>query len=250
MIVHNLNIREVKALAKSKGVNKLLSVDSDPKTAKSNASGKGYYTAILYLAPHKLSGYNVCPSAKDCPANCLHYGGNPVYYKGKVKARIARTKFFFEHRPEFFILLVHEIRAFVRKCEKLGLKPVIRLNGTSDIVWEKVAPWLFAEFKNVVFYDYTKLAKRVRPDWVLPSNYSLTFSRENANKIEAEGLANSLANVAVVFRSKRLPDTFWGRPVVNGDETDLRFLDPQGVIVGLSAKGPAKKDTSGFVVDA
>ena len=38
-------------------------------------------------------------------------------------------------------------------------------------------------------------------------------------------------------------------PVINGDKTDMRFKDPVGVIVGLKAKGKARKDTSGFVID-
>ena len=51
-----------------------------------------------------------------------------------------------------------------------------------------------------------------------------------------------------MFRNK-LPKTFKGLPVIDGDKDDLRFLDPQGVIVGLIAKGKAKQDKSGFVID-
>jgi hypothetical protein len=60
-------------------------------------------------------------------------------------------------------------------------------------------------------------------------------------------LSNGM-NVAAVFH--KVPETYLGRTVINGDETDLRFLDPKGVIVGLKAKGKAKKDTTGFVVSA
>jgi hypothetical protein len=243
-------IREIKALAKQYGFGYLLSVDSDPKTAKSNKAGVGYFTAIVYLAPAMESGYQVCASAKECIVGCLHKAGNPIYFPAKEKARIARTRFFFEHRAEFYALLRHEIQAFVRKCNRLGLSPAIRLNGTSDIVWERVAPWLFDEFADVTFYDYTKHVKRLRSEWRMPSNYSLTFSRQASNEGEIASIIQAFGNVAVVFRSKALPQFWHGIPVINGDKTDLRFLDPKGVIVGLSAKGPAKKDTSGFVVES
>ena len=249
-MIHNVCIAAIKKEAKAYGFGYLLSVDSDPKTAKSNKANKGFYTAIMYLAPAKLSGYQTCASAKECISGCIHYQGNPVYFKAKEKARIARTRFFFERRAEFYALLAHEIRAFVRKCKKLGLKPAIRLNGTSDIVWEKVAPWIFIEFPKVVFYDYTKHLKRVQASWNMPFNYSLTFSRQLSNHSDSIKVIENGNNIAVVFRKKKLP-LFWnGFPVVSGDETDLRFLDPQGgYVIGLYAKGSAKKDTSGFVVE-
>jgi hypothetical protein len=244
------DIANARKVAKSRGVGYLLSVDADPKTAKSNASGDGFYTAILYLAPADLSGYNVCASAEDCKAPCLHTAGNPIYQRNKERARIARTRFFFQFRALFYIVLIAEIRSFIAKCERLGLKPAIRLNGTSDIVWERVAPWLFTLFPQVVFYDYTKHEKRMRMNWDMPSNYYLTFSRQLANHEIALRIARSGRNVAVVFRSKTLPTHWEGFPVIDGDKTDLRFLDPfGGYIVGLSAKGRAKNDNSGFVID-
>jgi hypothetical protein len=249
-MTESLNMRDVKYGAKQYGFGYLLSVNSDPKTAKSNQANQGFYTAIMYLAPAQLSGYQTCASAKECIEGCLHTAGNPVYMKAKEKARIARTRFFFERRAEFYALLAHEIRSFVRKCKKLGLKPAIRLNGTSDIVWEKVAPSIFAEFPEVVFYDYTKHAKRMRMNWNKPSNYFLVFSRQLSNHEDALSIARSGQNIAVVFRTKQLPQFWHGLSVINGDKTDLRFLDPFGsVVVGLSAKGKAKKDSSGFVVE-
>jgi hypothetical protein len=62
-------------------------------------------------------------------------------------------------------------------------------------------------------------------------------------------VSSGQGNAAVVFQT--LPDTFLGLQVINGDEHDLRHLDPKGVIVGLLPKGrKAKRDTSGFVVRA
>lgn len=224
--------------------NGLLSVDSDPKTAKSNASGQGYYTAILYLAPHRIGGFNVCPQAGQCTKICLHEAGNPVYQRAKNAARIARKTLFFKERFTFFVLLFAEIRSFVAKCKKLGLQPCIRLNGTSDIVWESVAPWIFTFFPDVVFYDYTKISKRVRAGYKLPPNYTLTFSRDSQdNEADChEAIANGF-NVAICFdvqRTKALPEKWFGIEVIDGDKTDLRFLDRRGVVVGLRAKGPAK----------
>lgn len=246
------SIANARKIAKAEGVNKLLSVDTDPKTAKSNKAGKGYYTAILYLAPHAIGGFNVCSSAGDCVKACLHTAGNPVYQPAKDKARLARKLLFFKHREVFFTLLFAEITAFIAKCDKLGLKPCIRLNGTSDIVWERVATWVFHTFPNVVFYDYTKHTKRVRSNWVMPENYTLTFSRDSErNENECIEALNAGENVSVVFDTKRgkpLPNYWKGFPVVDGDTTDLRFLDPKGVVVGLRAKGFARGDSSGFVV--
>lgn len=239
--------------AKQVGVNRLLSYNSDPKTIKSNQSGKGYLTAILYLAPAKLSGYQVCASATTgCIGGCLHSAGNPVYFQAKQKARIARTRFFFEHRETFQTLLTVEIRAFIKKCEKAGLKPAIRLNGTSDIVWEKVCPWIFEEFPEVHFYDYTKHVKRFAANWQLPANYDLTLSRSEDNEIEVLGVldANPTAKVSVVFstgRTKALPSIWAGYIVGDADKDDLRFLDTAR-IAGLRAKGKARQDVSGFVV--
>ena len=242
-------IANARKVAKSFGFNYLLSVDSDPKTAKSNKANKGFYTAIQYFAPGKKSGFQVCSSAGSCLNPCLDTAGNPIYQPAKDKARSARTRFYFMARKSYLILLVAEIRSFVAKCEKLGLKPAIRLNGTSDILWESYG-WLFEEFSEVVFYDYTKHTKRMRLDWKLPGNYYLTFSRQLENHDDTLRIAHSGRNVAVVFRKKNLPTSWNGLPVINGDETDLRFLDPfGGYVVGLSAKGKAKKDTSGFVME-
>lgn len=170
-------------------------------------------------------------------------------------ARIRRTRMLFERRGEFMELLRSEIATFVAKARRKGFVPAIRLNATSDIRWE-ASPFhidgksIMEHFPDVQFYDYTKLANRRG----LPVNYHLTFSLADGNVSKArEALLNGL-NVAVVFRDVAartfyMETDFMGRQVVDGDETDLRFLDPKGVIVGLYAKGNAKRDTSGFVID-
>ena len=145
--------------------------------------------------------------------------------------------------------LVSEVEKAIRITKKNLLTPCFRLNGTSDIRWETVPcerngqtfDNIMTAFPDVQFYDYRKLNK-----WEnLPSNYHLTFSLNEANMNTAE---HTPLNVAVVFR-KALPAMFMGRKVIDGTTTDLRFLDPKGVVVGLVAKGRARKDTSGFVQD-
>lgn len=250
---------------------KLLTTSGNPKTDK--GAKYGFATAIMHLAPADLSGWNTCPAATaGCKAACLNTAGHGGIAKGGIvtydsvkqgtrtnavqSARIARTAMLFQDRAAFMAQLIKEISAFIRKVEKAGLTPVVRLNGTSDIRWE-AAPFhvdgksIFDHFPTVQFYDYTKLANRK----AIPANYALTFSLADGNADKARAaLANGM-NVAAVFRSPEARDAwralgFMGRPVVDGDDSDLRFLDPKGVVVGLYAKGNARHDVSGFVVDA
>jgi len=235
---------------------KLLS-ESNPKTLKGES--KGYMTFIMHLAPGSISGFNVCPGASSgCLAVCLNTAGRG-HMKGIQDARIRRTRLFFEDRPTFMAMLVDEVSKGIRKAERKGLIPVFRLNGTSDIRWETVKVGdhrnIFEMFPNVQFYDYTKLANRRN----IPANYHLTFSRSESNDhLLSQAIGNGM-NVAVVFNVKkgeslpmsdrsRFSGGFGPLPIVDGDETDLRFLDRDGSIVGLRAKGKATKDTSGFVV--
>jgi hypothetical protein len=234
--------------AKTKGrVMKLLTVNGNPKIAKGDKQGQ-YLTAILHLSPANLSGFEVCPKRSEgCTASCLNTAGRGGIFKSIQDARKAKTLFFFNDRNGFLAQLKKEIAAFERKCAKLGVKPAVRLNGTSDIVWEQFD--VIQAFPNVQFYDYTKIAARFRINWMLPKNYRLTFSLSENNQKDAEMVLENGGNVAAVFRTKEMPPAWLGARVVNGDATDLRFLDPSGVVVGLSAKGKAKKDQSGFVID-
>lgn len=214
----------------------------------------GYMSFGIHLAPAKLSGFNVCPSAsKGCAAACLNTAGMGIYSTVQA-ARIAKTKHFFKDKPAFMSQLVKEIAAGVRKAEKNGMKPAFRLNLTSDLPWEKIlheGESVFQLFPTVQFYDYTKVEKRMFSflNNELPQNYHLTFSRaEKTSPVLVNNLMACGGNVAMVFR-KSLPSRFMGRKVVDGDESDVRFLDPRGVVVGLKEKGLAKKDLSGFVLE-
>jgi hypothetical protein len=151
------------------------------------------------------------------------------------KARIRKTQMYFEQREEFLATLAADIRKAIKMAEKLGLKPVFRLNGTSDLSVEK---WgIIEQFPTVQFYDYTKvLGRKIKH---LP-NYHLTFSAADGNDSDvAEALLQGMS-VATVF--DQIP-----AGVYSADEDDLRFLDPKGIVLGLKAKGRAKKDTTGFV---
>lgn len=230
---------------------KLLSFNADAKTIKSNAAGSDYLTAILYLSPaDSVPGINTCPMAElaGCKAGCLYGAGRAAIFPAIHIARRKKTELFRDDRSTFMSQLKKEIQAFTKKAAKLGKKTAIRLNGTSDIAWENIptdtGSSLMTDFQDVQFYDYTKL-----PGRNVPSNYHLTASYSEANPAYAAKVSKTAHNIAVVFRTKDMPETFLGRPVISGDKTDLRFLDQSGVIVGLYAKGPAKKDSSGFVVD-
>ena len=224
----------------------LLSIDTNAKTVKGQK--RGFMTGILYLAPDRLSGlFNACPNASDgCRQTCLYSAGRGAF-NSVQKARIAKTVHYVKDRPDFLATLTENVATVIRKAKSKRMHPVIRLNGTSDIGWERYT--VIQAFKTTRFYDYTKNADRMFAflDGKLPSNYSLTFSRSETNETQCLEVLKRGGNVAVVFR-KTLPTHWNGFPVINGDENDLRFLDPKGVVVGLTAKGKAKTDTTGFVV--
>ena len=158
------------------------------------------------------------------------------------EARIRKTKMFFEERDKFLDLLVKDIASVERRAIKKNLQPVIRLDGTSDLRWERFG--FMEDFPNIQFYDYTKHKTRKN----IPENYDLTFSRsEESTTKDIDTALNNGMNIAVVFQ-KELPETWYGLPVIDGTLNDWRFRDPNPCIVGLLAKGSAKKDTSGFVV--
>lgn len=234
---------------------KLLST-ANPKVLKGQS--QGYNTFILHLAPANLSGYETCPKrTAGCTAACLNTAGHGgMFKKGETtnmvqEARKRRTRMFFENRAGFFEQLVKEIQNAIKLSAKQGMIPVFRLNGTSDLSFEKYevkdGKNIFQLFPDVQFYDYTKiLGRKVKH----LTNYHLTFSAADGNDADVLKAIQQGYNVATVFGLKKtepMPETYNGRPVFNGDESDLRFLDPKGVIVGLYAKGRAKKDESGFV---
>ena len=231
---------------------KLLST-ANPKIQK--GTKLGYLSFILHLAPADLSGREGCPKrTAGCTAACLNTAGRGGMFKrGETtntiqKARIRKTEYFFNDREGFFNDLTKDIHKGIAMAKKLGLKPVFRLNGTSDLSWEKyevngTGLNIFQIFPEVQFYDYTKVLGRKVAGI---NNYFLIFSQADGNEADVNKAIARGMNVATVF--DEVPQEYKGRPVINADETDLRFLDPTGVIAGLKAKGKAKKDYSGFVI--
>lgn len=240
----------------------------NPKTAK--GAELGFNTAVLHLAPASASGLNVCPMAElaGCIAGCLNTAGRGGIAKGRATfetpngplpdnaiqhARIRRTRFYFDNRPAFLAQLTKEIAAHVKRSEKHGLWPVVRLNGTSDLPWHRIAPELFEAFPTVRFYDYTKVPKRAQE--TLPANYSVALSYSQASIKYADKVAGAYAltgaPLVIVVDSeetKREARSLFPDRFIDGDAHDLRFLDPAGSVVVLKAKGSAKRDTSGFVL--
>ena len=236
---------------------KLLGIDTNAKTIKGERYG--IKTAILYLMPADGSGQQLCPMAElaKCKAPCLFTAGRGAM-SNVMLSRLRKTLYFNQYRDQFMAQLQNELIKERAKAKRKGYKLIVRLNGTSDIRWENVAIGyaytnIFNAFPDVQFYDYTKLANRKN----IPGNYDLTFSYSGAPAY-APFVSRAVAagqRIAVVFRSRAVVDqmlangeTFLGLPVVDGDDSDIRHLDPKGAIVALYAKGKAKRDQSGFVV--
>lgn len=218
---------------------KLLSVDN-VKTRKGES--QGYLTAVLHLAPHTLSGSNMCPKASaGCSATCLNTAGKGVNPHIQL-SRIRRTEEYLADRDGFMKKLRADLRTLARKADREGLRPAARLNATSD--QPKLAMKMAEEFPGIQFYDYTKIKEVFAMPW--PTNYYATFSRSETNADECVEILESGFNVAAVFEHR--PAYYEGYEVLNGDRSDLRFLDKRGCVVGLSAKGRGKRDKTGFVI--
>jgi len=225
---------------------KLINLEN-AKTTKGDK--RGYLTGILYLASSDESGYQVCPMAKraGCETPCLDFAGRGKFAKTRA-SRIRKTRLYFQNRPLFIEMLRKDLKALIRKAERENLTPCVRLNGTSDLTWYEI----IKEFPNLQFYDYTKILRPKLWGGTYLHNYHVTFSAgKHTTDREITWHLRNGRNVAMVFNEKfprkEILIDYLYQPVVDGDETDLRFLDPQGVVVALTAKGTAKKDNGGFV---
>jgi hypothetical protein len=256
--------------------NYILSVSSDPKTIKSLIDG--VLTGVMYGMPANGSGeWNDCPYASlGCTMACLNTSGhggigldqdnlNPVQI-----ARLKRSAFFHTRRSEFWTMLIRDIDRLIRKARKLGLKPAVRLNGTTDVKWEstpvvidnvKIANNIMELYPDLVYYDYTKWPYAKRPNESLPINYHLTFSRSETNENQIADNISHGRNVTVVVdikstdKSTAIPTTWREIPTHDADRSDFRPNDPIGRILILrykSAKASSLADAiaSGFVVPA
>jgi hypothetical protein len=236
---------------------KLLGIDTNAKTIKGEKYG--IKTAILYLMPAMGSGVQMCAMASTagCEKPCLFTAGRGAM-SNVMLSRLRKTLYFNQYRDQFMLQLQNELIRERAKAKRKGYKLIARLNGTSDVRWENVnIGYAYANIMqalpDIQFYDYTKLANRKH----IPANYDLTFSYSGVQAYQpfvAKAVANG-ERIAVVFRDRAIVnamlangDTFLGLPVVDGDDTDIRHLDPKGAVVALYAKGKARRDQSGFVV--
>jgi hypothetical protein len=229
----------------------MLRLDGSTKVIKGNKLG--YRTAILYLSPAKLSGQQFCPNAKlaGCIDACLNTAGRGMM-TGVQMSRLRKSLFWQQYQAEAIALIKHEIELAEKQAKREKWTLLVRLNGTSDIRFENYE--IIQAFPNVQFYDYTKLANRKN----IPTNYDLTFSYSGLKSFQpiVDQAIKNKQRIAAVFRNKStvqnmLADnaSFLGLTVVDGDDTDIRHLDPIASVVALYAKGKAKADTSGFVVN-
>ena len=222
---------------------------SSTKTIKGEKMG--FLTAILYLTPDD----NLCPLAKlaGCMEGCLYTSGRGAF-NSVQQARKSKTEFWYTQQKSFLFSLCVDIWTLREKAQKNNQKLLVRLNGTSDIPWENYIVYkeetIFQLFPDVQFYDYTKHPSRNLQGKTY-SNYDLTysFSSITPKPISIKGLTNKdNSRVAVVFQRKDdIPLSFRSWEVIDGDDTDVRHIEPKNVVVALYAKGKAKKDQSGFV---
>ena len=253
---HKITLAAAAKIKKARGVGDLLTMPSaNSKLAKSS----GFFNCGITLAQGNISGHEVCHGRGNCfrfESNgetftpCLGNQGRAEHLPAIANYRIARTRFLFDHPQEFAQCLFAELSAVDRKAQRLGVRVAFRANILSDLDWARIAPWLFESFPNWVFYDYTKIYKRALKfvQKETPKNYHLTYSLNEDNKAHAFEILRKGGNISAVFR-KEIPKKYNGFKVIDADETDLRFTDPRNVICGLKAKGQARTDYSGFVLD-
>lgn len=224
---------------------------NSPKLVKSLE--RNVMTYGVYFAPHNLSGYNVCPNSDNCCRYCLHGSGRNKLELlsnkngGPIQnSRVKKTKLFFEDRPSFMRLLIHEINHARQKADASNMTLAIRLNCTSDISPEEFTiddKNILQLFPSIQFYDYTKVFEHAA---LLKkyTNYDLTFSYSGENWDECVKVLEQGFRVAVVFEDI-LPETFRNYPVIDANEYDARFLDAGGIICGLTYKRVANDYASG-----
>ena len=230
----------------------LLTVGGNAKIVKSDAYlGGKYRTATLSLAPsdYAREGATLCPLAElaGCRSDCLFHQGRARTFSNINRARVSKALLFLDDPKLFLSLLCADLWRFGKRCKKLGVQGVTRLNCLSDIDWQKYIDFS-SEFPGIIFYDYEKVPRVSRHD-----NYFLvwSFSAADDRYIRLMNKLPSDMRIAVVFdtpKGRPLPEYFIGRRVVDGDEHDLVFLYPKGSVIGLRAKGSARKTRPPFVV--
>ena len=209
------------------------------KIAKTNKEQSIRYAGLSLYPNHKICAGS---KAAGCMDACLKSAGRGRF-DNVASARQAKTDWLMNDPDSFKLQLYKELANFEALCKRTNVKPVVRLNTISDVDWSNV----MQAFKNITFVDYTKIAKRLTKKL---DNQKLIFSYSGKSSYSKQvRLALTTDSpIAVVFRGG-LPKTFLGRTVIDGDLSDWDNANAGAVIIGLKAKGDAKKDQSGFVVD-
>ena len=235
---------------KQTGVNYLGNINSSAKLIKNEKVSENY-TYVIYLSPANQSGYNVCPfSTPECRLGCLATSGRAKIERWAnmdviQKARLIKTKLLFENEEFFMRLMVAEMKAYQKKAKLDGYYFSARLNGTSDIDWETIkidGKNIFEIFPEVQFYDYTKSYKKIVDNRV--KNYHLTYSYTGRNTAKCIKVLRAKKNIAIIFnipKNQAYPKTWNGFKVINGDRTDFRPYEGDGVVVGLKWKNIADR---------
>lgn len=255
-----LDFTNVSQAKKATGLSYIGGVSISQKHAKAETYNEHTYT--IYLAPANSSGFEVCPGrTAECTRLCLNMSGRnkigSYTADNKIeKARIKKTQLLHENREFFVNWVIEEIKTAKAKAEALGFRFSVRLNNTSDISPEMfyvrkngVKMNLLQIFPDVQFYDYTKVASRVSLVKKYP-NYDLTYSFSGVNLDTCLEMLKNNIRVAMVFAPK-LPETYLGYTVENGDLFDMRYLQPKNIIVGLKFKSVRNTipTDSKFVID-
>lgn len=254
---------------------------STDSTKAIKAQKFGWLNAINYMSPARSGGVgNLCShKSAGCEALCLglHSGqAAMVVHATRTnnvrQSRRRKAHFFMNRRADYMSEMARHVANLYRYATRKNLPLAVRPNGSTDIAYEGIrfmigfdlareletitekpvlvgAHTIFSAFPYIQFLDYTKNPNRFKRP--LPANYHLTFSRSEENESTCAELLARGVNIAAVF-ANIIPDTWKGARVINGDEHDLRFLDPRGetgIVVGLTPKGnKAKRDRSGFVI--
>lgn len=238
-------------------------IGSATQSTKLNKSyHAGTYTYGIYLAPWNLAsrlsgipGMNNCACGQNCHKYCLNGSG---HNKGDIIAygeyshinvsRVKKTILFYYNRKLFMFLVIHEIHKAKLYAEKHNLEFSVRINCTSDLNIElfnspKTNKNILKIFGDTQFYDYTKISSRYKIADKY-DNYHLTFSFDGKNWDKCQKILKNHGQVAVVFDGV-MPTTYKGYKVISGDNYDMRYKDPHGVIIGLTYHKTAENYNTG-----
>jgi len=209
-------------------------------------------TAVVYMAPDREAfetgdHRTLCPFSGDCAAACLGHSAGRMIMSTCERARLWKTALLLGRRRLWRELLDAEVESHRRRADRLRMVPAVRVDGSSDTGEGRLAA-MRAEGRDdetTRFYDYTKSERRAAPETWSP-NYSVVFSHSERSDWDTErDIMERGGSVAIVFDTPigaDLPRTYRGFDVVNGDETDVRFYDSPGVVVGLRFKAARDRE--------